>query len=242
MASPIISYGVIVYTIDEEDSNNIKYLICQRKHSFGYMDFMKGKYSILNVHVLVNEMTISEKEKICNNVPFDEQWKHLWNYQDIGQFASNKYYMKAHKHYHRYYSYVLEVIKTSSTHWHECEWEFPKGRIHPHESHLSCSLREFTEETGIPSSDIHVIRNVFPFQEKFIGSNYKQYIYQYYLAYMGPNKYKTCNLTNYQPTEISDIQWLSFNECQSKIRPISIEKKTLLENIHSIVKEYRLYK
>jgi hypothetical protein len=238
---PIISYGVIVYTINDE--KDVLYLICRRKHSFGYMDFMKGKYSVTHhkqLEILIDEMTVDEKQKaVC--LSFHEQWRLLWNYNNIGEFANNKYFLKAFDQYQRVQSEVERIISQSTTSWKECEWEFPKGRLNPNESHLDCSLREFTEETGISSDDVNVIENLQPFQEKFIGSNKKRYIYKYYLAYMSPQTYKLCNMSLYQRNEISQMEWLSLDMCIDKIRSTSLEKIGLLQNINAIVKEYRLF-
>jgi 8-oxo-dGTP pyrophosphatase MutT (NUDIX family) len=238
---PIISYGVIVYTMNA--NNEVVYLICRRKHSFGYMDFMKGKYSISNynqLEILLDEMTIDEKQKAIH-LSFHEQWRLLWNYKDISEFENNKYFLKAFHQYQHIQHTVERIIGNSATSWKECEWEFPKGRLNPNESHLDCSLREFTEETGISSDDIHIIHNLQPFQEKFVGSNKKRYIYKYYLAYMSPQTYQSCNLSSYQQHEISQMEWLSLDMCIDKIRPNSLEKVRLLQNIHAIVKEYRLF-
>ena len=64
---PITSYGIILFThINKE----LKYLMICRKDTFGYIDFIRGKYSPYNfeqIQNIVNEMSNSEKTRILNN-------------------------------------------------------------------------------------------------------------------------------------------------------------------------------
>ena len=63
---PITSYGIILF---RSSLKGLQFLMLRRKDSFGYIDFMRGKYSPYNVeHIqnIVNEMSINEKEKILN--------------------------------------------------------------------------------------------------------------------------------------------------------------------------------
>jgi hypothetical protein len=44
---PITSVGIIPFTINKQ-TREIKYLTIQRKHSVGFVDFVKGKYVLHN--------------------------------------------------------------------------------------------------------------------------------------------------------------------------------------------------
>ena len=129
-------------------------------------------------------------------------------------------------------------IDKSDTKWDETEWEFPKGRRNSREKDLECALREFEEETGIDCENICVIQNVLPFEETFIGTNHKSYKHKYFLAYM--NEINDDDL-NYQKTEVSKIEWKTFQKCLENIRPYNLEKKQLISNIHKLLNEYSLY-
>ena len=51
----------------KSSSIGIQYLMIRRKDSFGYIDFIRGKYSpynIFQIQNIINEMSMSEKEKI----------------------------------------------------------------------------------------------------------------------------------------------------------------------------------
>ena len=84
---PIISIGTIVFKKTKSDT--IEFLMIRRKHSLGFMDFMRGKYSIYNKEYIMNlmrEMTNEEKKMIIEN-DFLKLWTFLWNKNNI----SNQY-------------------------------------------------------------------------------------------------------------------------------------------------------
>ena len=51
------------------------------------------------------------------------------------------------------------------------------------------------------------------------------------------NKYHSMK---YDKTEVSKIEWKTFEECISCIRPYNLEKKKMLEDIHSCLLEYKI--
>jgi hypothetical protein len=48
---PITSNGIIVFRMNQ---NTPEYLMIRRKDSLGYVDFMRGKYSVSNKHYILN--------------------------------------------------------------------------------------------------------------------------------------------------------------------------------------------
>jgi deoxycytidylate deaminase len=155
----------------------------RRKDSFGYIDFIRGKYVLNNLEQLqsiFNEMSISEREKIRKN-DFETLWKMMWGETMIGaQYKGEE--MASQKKFDALKTGVSmgngEIIKLehlieySTTKWKETEWEFPKGRRNYQERDLDCALREFEEETGISKKHIRIVENIIPFEEMFIGSNH----------------------------------------------------------------------
>ena len=84
-SKPITSVGLVVMT---KEYNNIKYLMICRKDTLGYVDFMRGRYSLTNKAYMLNilnEMTIKEKENLVTYT-FDELWNKLW-----GDYVANQY-------------------------------------------------------------------------------------------------------------------------------------------------------
>ena len=71
---PITSYGVIVF---RSSLDGLQFLMIRRKDSFGYIDFIRGKYSPYNIYQIqniVNEMSLTEKQRILTE-PFEDLWK-----------------------------------------------------------------------------------------------------------------------------------------------------------------------
>ena len=243
---PITSYGIILFT---PSSQGLKFLMIRRKDSFGYIDFIRGKYSPYNVEQLQNtidEMSNSEKEKIKSET-FEVLWKQMWGSTTSNQFrgeetiSSKKFELVSQGINITGTTYnLIDLINKSTTDWKETEWEFPKGRRNNQERDIDCALREFEEETGYSRSNIQIIENILPFEEIYIGSNYRSYKHKYFLAYMHtPIDVNT--MQNYQKSEVSKLEWKSYQDCISSIRPYNLEKKKILTNIYNLLQEYTLY-
>ena len=120
--------------------------------------------------------------------------------------------------------------------WTEPEWGFPKGRRNFQEKDYDCALREMTEETGYPLHLMKNMKNILPFDEIFLGSNYKSYKHRYYLMYMN---YEDSLITDrYDRSEVSMMRWKTYEECLLSIRPYNLEKKRLIKNIEITLSNY----
>lgn len=194
--NPIKSYGIILFKFNKL-KKIYEYLFICRKDSLGYVEFLRGKYSIKDeeqIQRLIDEMTIQEKQNILN-YEFNKLWKDLWNNNDKKYINEKKESQKMF--YNIKYNGLLEkCIHNSKTKWNEQEWGFPKGRRNYKELDIQCAMREFTEETSINVKNISIIENLMPFQEIFIGSNYKSYMHVYFLAKYNNNNYVNYNLVN----------------------------------------------
>ena len=246
---PITSYGIIVFRSSQE---GLQFLMIRRKDSFGYIDFLRGKYLIHNKEQLqniFNEMSIFEKEMIKQNL-FEDLWKLMWGdvnnsyqYKSEESNSQKKFDLLKKGIFINNENISLDyLIENSETQWLETEWEFPKGRRNYQEKDLDCAIREFEEETGYSRKQIKIIENLMPLEEIFIGSNHKSYKHKYYLAYMDIdiNKYIDI-MPNYQKSEVSKLEWKTLEKCLECIRPYNLDKKTLIININKILQEYRLY-
>lgn len=241
---PITSYGIILFRYI---NNQYEYLMVRRKNSFGFIDFIRGKYNINNVYYLQNmidEMSNEEKKNIINE-PFDKLWnKIISNYNN--SFKNEK--LNSKKNFELLKSGLMinnkliklnELVNNSITNFNDTEWEFPKGRRNLNEKDIDCAKREFQEETGISYKYINIIDNILPFEELFIGTNLKSYKYKYYIAFIDKNI--NLNYNNYQLNEISKIEWKNIDECLNIIRPYNLEKKQLIININNVLEQYSLY-
>ena len=240
---PITSIGLIVFNNDS--NSEPKYLMIRRKDSLGYVDFMRGKYTLTNKDYLlniINEMTINEKKVLLNN-NFNDLWTKLW-----GDYVNNQYKTEkttAQEKFrllksgiildNKYYNLNL-LINESNTKWTEPEWGFPKGRRNYMETDIKCALREFQEETGIYKDNVQIINNLLPFDETFIGSNYKSYKHTYYIA-------KIMNMTNFnefQKSEVSKLEWKTASEAINCIRDYNIERKRIINNMKQLFMLYNI--
>ena len=244
---PITSYGIILF---RSSTQGIKYLMIRRKDSFGYIDFIRGKYlqnNLEHLQIMFDEMSVDERIKIGTH-NFETLWKMMWGIQETGNLykgeenASQKKFDSLKNGLHIGENNTLitldNLIENANTKWKETEWEFPKGRRNYQEKDLDCALREFEEETGLSKKTIKVIENLIPFEEIFLGSNHKSYKHKYFLGYTENIQEE---LNNYQQSEVSKMQWKTLDECLESIRPYNLEKKQLIININKVLQEYRIY-
>ena len=71
---PRLSYGIILF------NKNNEIVLIEKKDSISYIEFIRGKYSVDDsdyIQLLIDRMSIIEKEKIIKNV-FEESWNNLW--------------------------------------------------------------------------------------------------------------------------------------------------------------------
>ena len=230
-----------------------QFLMIRRKDSFGYIDLIRGKYSPNNleqVQGIINEMSELEKEKILT-YDFRELWKMMWGdnvnhqYKNEEMHSFKKFEMLKHGIFAPEtgeYVTLESLVKESTTGWKETEWEFPKGRRNNKEKDLECALREFEEETGISQHQINVVENVLPFEETFIGTNYKSYKHKYFLAFIQEeDDLNNQHFVHFQPSEVSKMEWKTLDQCLESIRPYHLEKKQLIQNVYKVLKDYRLF-
>jgi ADP-ribose pyrophosphatase YjhB (NUDIX family) len=243
---PITSSGIICFKKNTNTNTN-KYLIICRKDTLGYVDFVRGKYPIYNkvyIQNLFNEMTIQEKHFLLEN-EFDEIWKKLWGDFSGMQYANEEKISKNKFNsikegiflFNKSTFNLKSLIKNSKTNWTEPEWGFPKGRRNYLENDLTCAIREFKEETGINEIGFKIIKNILPYDEIFMGSNYKSYKHKYYLAVIDK---KNLNLNNYQKSEVSNIKLATLEECLELIRPYNLEKIEIIKKIDKMLNNYSI--
>lgn len=241
---PITSIGIVAFRYR---NNRREFLLICRKNTLGYVDFMRGKYKLYNkqlIENLINEMTTEEKNNLLKK-NFAELWKDLWgNY--IGMQYRNEETASKDKFNSLKQGILLqsndtytlkELITKSKTNWETPEWGFPKGRRNYQENDIVCAIREFEEETGYNKENLNIIQNIIPFEEIFTGSNFKSYKHKYYIAQIENNISPT---RGFQESEVSKIQWCTLDEALERIRPYSLEKKDVLQQINKALERYRL--
>ncbi len=238
---PIISSGIILVT---KVNGKFYYLMIRRKDTLGYVDFLRGRYKKQNTYHLkhiISEMTISEKQNILTN-DFKTLWNNLWSISNtqnvqhkLEEKTSNKKFDKLKEG-----NQIDKLINQCKSRWSEPEWGFPKGRRNYLEKDIDCAIREFEEESGISKHEIDLVLNIIPYEETFMGSNFKSYKHKYYLAFRKTNSLSLPS--NFQKTEVSKINWFTYEECLKKIRPYNLEKIDVLTKINNVLNNYSIYK
>lgn len=244
---PITSIGVVAFRFF---NNELQFLMIRRKDTLGFIDFMRGKYNVQNKDYIKNmimQMTDDEKERLKTKT-FPELWSDVWGdsnisnqYKSEESISNEKFALLKNGVSLKNISYsLLSIIEECNNEclWKEQEWGFPKGRRNYQEKDYDCAIREFSEETGYSKKTLFNIKNIYPFEEIFTGSNYKSYKHKYYLAFM--KKADTLQTNKFQRSEVDKMEWKNYKDCMSVIRCYNLEKKRVLTNIYQTLKNLPL--
>jgi len=244
--APITSIGVVAFRCGHTGP---EYLMIRRRDSFGFVDFIRGKYSLNDeayIQRIIDEMTMSEKANLMR-LTFEQLWRLLW-----GEYTRGSQYKNEEQVSYEKYRQVLGGIRTkdgrvknlqqfideSTKRWTETEWGFPKGRRNYNEKDLPCALRECLEETGYDITADNVIQNIAPFEEIFMGSDMKCYKQKYFLAMVDLDKKPK---KAHDIMEVGLMKWMPFEECIQAIRPYNLEKIGIVRKINNILSRYRIF-
>lgn len=231
--SCITSFGVILFVIIE---NEIRYQLCQRRNSISFIEFIKNNLTdniVAEEHI--NLMSREERER-CVESFHEKSFRKLWVDVFINNIYASKYKNCEQSFYvnMKKYMYFFKRIGGGQL---ENSWEFSKGKklSREKESDLTCALREFTEETGIHSQGITIIKHA-PFSVFFHGTDGKLYNSVYFLGYSAkvPNMKILITPGNLRKTQVSEevikIKYLPYLDCR---RMLDDSKRDLLEKINN---------
>jgi len=239
---PITSMGIILFQKNEESGRH-EFLMVRRRNTIGFVEFMRGKYTLDNYKYILSIftiMTISEREQILTST-FDELWESLWMNKNVRQYQ-NEYSHSKKKFDILNNGLIVTQLNQKLTledfhrlapkDYTEQEWGFPKGRRNLKENDLQAAIRECNEETGLSKQDYDIIEKAPKFQEVFLGTNNIRYKHIYFLAKYNSNKALQIDLENsVQLLEISEVSWFHLDDCLLKIRNYNEAKKELIKNV-----------
>lgn len=242
---PLTSYGILLFRYNTAIAD-VEYLMICRRHTFGYVEFIRACYDIQNrdyIKQLLMEMTIAERTKI-HTLTFRELWEDLWQQKHL---CYNNEYVKAHTAFRRLmgsemFTDLLNGLPISV--WQEPEWGFPKGKRNISESPLQCAVREMHEESGLvyekDYTSIGDDRNV-PKQvtEMFQSTDKRIYRHIYFIyAHSGVVDYVFSPTNRMQMREVSKIEWCTYADCLKNIRCYNVAKQKMLSNVHPAIMQY----
>lgn len=232
---PITSYGILLYYIDE--NNDIWYLLAQRRDTIEYADYLRGRYSYLNLETYFSLMTLEERERLLN-YSFSDLWDDLWVnhnnkfYKDI--------YPRALTKYNSQYQQMINMLNKTNSVVIEPGWGFPKGKKNYKELEVQCAIREFKEETCMHIDYLNLI-NLSPCIEIFKGTNGKLYSTVYYIARADHKLEITKKMikdgirSETVSDEISNLSWCKIQDALKKLPPW---RQKLLLDAERKIREY----
>lgn len=260
----ITSLGIILFRVKKKNKrkiipeNDIEFLIIRRRDTLGYVEFLRGRYSLSDMNFIKSmfeEMTINEKRKLKEK-DFDTLWNELWMIQEnddiIQKQYRNEYYGSKEKILKLKEGFEIEngeiitldmLINNAEKVWVEPEWGFPKGRRNANETDIICAHREFKEETGVSQEHYKILGNNDTLTEIFLGSNNIIYKHIYYYGICLTDIEPVINSNSMvQLTEVGGIKWCKYKEVLEKFRFYDIEKRNVLKHLFQKINFYKLYR
>jgi 8-oxo-dGTP pyrophosphatase MutT (NUDIX family) len=260
--APVSSFGLIAFRIKNNtfkqidklvtdnksltglESQEIQFLLIQRKDSIGYVELVRGKYSqddLVYIKAQIAGMTETERQRILD-LPFEKVWNEMWgscssnSKQYTSEFEASKRKIQGLRD-----SGVLRTLveEAGPAVYKTPEWGFPKGRRNQREDNLTCAMREFNEETGLRPYHYVVLENMDPIRETFFGNNHVHYTHVYYMAMCSSDlEVSMKRFDTHMIREVGDIQWASLEEALALIRPDNVEKRGILLRASTILRNY----
>ena len=225
--------------------HSIKFLMVSRKHSVGYVEYIRGRYrpeKIDQVIYLFKQMKQYEIDKIDESIELEDGHEYLW--RDFwGSKADSPYYSNDKRTSKMNYDMLKikgvdgpeldlkYIVSTVRAEYDTEEWGFPKGRKNRSETELECAVREFKEESGYTDDDFKLIHEIKPLVEIFNGTNGITYKHVYYVAELIATKAPRNGITESQRDEIGNIQFMDFTSAIEYIRDYHVPRKLLLEKL-----------
>ena len=144
----------------------------------------------------------------------------------------------------RYITLSDLINQTAHSSFVEAEWGFPKGRRNINETDVRCALREFSEETGISLTKVHLHLCVRPFEEVFMGCNGVVYKHVYYLVQLIQNGQEDVETVDIfvklqghkgQSREVQCIRWFTAEQVLKKIKETNAERKDMFARVDYLI-------
>lgn len=218
-----------------------RFLVYQRRDNYEYIDILRGVWSSdSRLYELIDAISDDERSRIMDHT-FKQLWDDLWVvhgshiHVDGFERAQRKFLASRGKILSRCGDDMKRPSKDRLA--REPPWGFPKGKKNDghgtKESDRICALREFAEETRLPTDTI-TMWPLGPISEYYKGNNNKPYCTHYFLAeapdILPIKRMATpgCIRTEAVSEEAADARWVSYEEAAGLLVPrrLSLLRKT----------------
>jgi len=211
---------------------SLLFLLVSRKHSLGYIEFIRGRYNIKekeSIQHLFLQMTEYEITSIKQE-NFDILWCRLWKKNAKKQVYDKEYQMSNEKFTFVKENINLQIFKPT---FPTSEWGFPKGRRNTGENDIDCAIRECCEETNLLRSEMNILQSINPIVEQMVGTNGVEYRHIYYISIIDNIRRLNTDtdLNSHHYIEIDTIGWFKRDRVRTLIRPYHVEKLNIVDKI-----------
>lgn len=212
------SYGIACFTWDPT-INEYKLLMVKKKTSYAFHALLQGQYSIDMEQLSTAISTMySDERQLLKRGDFDKMWFHIYGEDPNTDYLSKRiknFYVKCKNRYYINFGqnkkHIVDYIIDNAP-FYKPKWEVPKGRIEPHESPMSCAIREFYEETGIEIHD-YKIKSIHPYL--FVKEDLQiTYNSTYFIA----ESVDDCADFRIDAKEIADVEWIPRSQIKKYCR------------------------
>ncbi|AYV77232.1 MAG: NUDIX hydrolase [Barrevirus sp.] len=240
--------------------NTIKFLLMRRKHTLGFLEFVRGRYAVDNIDGIIflfKQMT-PEEIKLIATKPFDYLWDAIWG-NKINKTVYHGEYVMSKEKYSKLKNDEDNTSNSSSNSnsnnsiannnflnlkfytdnvvpvWNFAEWGFPKGRRNMKERNVDAAIREFQEESGFDelNDDFILLDNIEPIEETLIGTNGINYRHIYYVAISTSDRVPAVDPTNkVQMDEVGDIKYMNYEETIKIVRAHHTDRQKIITQIY----------
>ena len=172
---------------------------------------------------------------------FDYLWNNVWN--DNNQNEPVNKNINHQKEYilskQKFYDLKLnnsDIFSQVTPKFSFNEWGFPKGRRDLYEPDMVCAMREFEEETSFHENNYRVLEECNYVRENLKGTNGIDYAHNYFYAVMDNDINNNNNNKNNK--EISNMKFMTIDECISVIRPYHTNKIKIIKNTYNTINNF----
>lgn len=211
------SNGIVSLKYDEE-SKKIYVLLVMQNVSYSFSDIVLGNYSFKDEVYLRNIFrTIYKNEIDLIFKPYEELWGHFW--QTPSKIKKGRSYNNNKEKYEK----LIKIYEKNIKEWLAENigseyWTFPKGRNEKNEPDLDCAIREFYEETGIPSEKLYGM-SCCRFNETIVSNVNRIYDIWYNYCFVDKDVVPTVM----KPREIRKVKWIELEKLDKYLPSSSME-------------------